>query len=71
MAKEVEAWVFLDSSSARQLAAKRGVGKIKHMSGRLLWIQVYVARGEVRLAQVSALLNLADIGTQTPSQAIV
>ena len=34
------------------------------MSGRLLWIQDYVARGEVRLAQVSTVLNLADIGTK-------
>ena len=35
----IEHYLLTDSSSARQLAARQGVGKIKHLSAKILWIQ--------------------------------
>lgn len=34
------------------------------MSGRLLWVQDYVSRGETTLVQIPTEFNLADIGTK-------
>ena len=60
----IAAFSILDSSSARQLASRKGVGKVKHMSGRLLWVQDYVAHEETSLVQIPSAFNLADIGTK-------
>ena len=30
---------FTDSSSARQLLSRQGCGKIRHLSGKALWVQ--------------------------------
>ena len=35
----VELKAFTDSSSARAIAARQGVGKIKHLATRMLWLQ--------------------------------
>ena len=35
---KVDHYTFTDSSSARQLVTKRGVGKVRHVDGKLLWI---------------------------------
>ena len=40
-------YLMTDSSSARQLAAKRGVGKIRHLDGKILWVQQHVLAGDV------------------------
>ena len=36
-----------DSSAARGTAHRKGVGKIKHLETRTLWVQDQVARGEI------------------------
>ena len=51
-----------DSSSARQLLARQGCGKIKHLSGKVLWVQAKTQAGEVLVVQVPTLFNLGDIG---------
>ena len=61
---EVEQHLFTDSSSARQLVMKQGVGKAKHIAGKLLWIQDAVQRGSTTLVQVPTLWNLSEIGTK-------
>ena len=40
-----------------------GPGKLKHVAGRILWIQQTVSEGSVHLAQVSIAWNLSDLGT--------
>ena len=54
----------MDSSSARQIALRLEPGKLKHVAGRILWIQQAVAEGSVQLAQVGATWNLSDLGTK-------
>ena len=52
------------SSSAKQLSTRQGVGKVKHVAGKLLWIQDAVLRKQVMLIQVPTLWNLSDLGTK-------
>ena len=56
--------VYCDSSSARQLANKRGVGRLKHMQIRELFVQEEVRAGRLELAAISSVDNLADLLTK-------
>ena len=60
----IEHYLFTDSSSAKQLSTRQGVGKVKHVAGKLLWIQDAVLRKQVMLIQVPTLWNLSDLGTK-------
>ena len=61
---QVEHYLLVDSSSARQIALRLGPGKLKHVAGRILRIQQAVAEGSVQLAQVGTIWNLSDLGTK-------
>ena len=61
---EIQHVVFTDSSSARQLACRQGNGKVRHLSGKVLWIQQKTQDGSIELRQIPTLENLADIGTK-------
>ena len=37
--KEVDHYQWTDNSAARQLVSQQGVGRIRHLSGKLLWVQ--------------------------------
>ena len=54
--------IFTDSSSARQLVVKGGVGKVRHLDGELLWVQ---NRNDftMRMAQGATDSNMVDINT--------
>ena len=62
--RQVEHHLLMDSSSARQVAMRQGPGRLKHVSGKLLWIQQVVHEGKVQLTQVPTLWNVADAGTK-------
>ena len=55
---------YTDSSSARQLVSRQGCGKIRHLSGKVLWVQGKVHDGEVHMVQVPTAFNAGDIGTK-------
>ena len=63
----IEHYLLTDSSSARQLAARQGVGKIKHISAKILWIQTLVQEKAIFLFQISTVWNVADAGTKVLS----
>ena len=60
----VEHVQYTDSSSARQLACRQGCGRVRHISGKLLWIQEKTADNSFPLRPVSTVYNVADIGTK-------
>ena len=64
----LEHFQFTDSSSARQLASRQGSGKVRHLSGKLLWIQEKTADNTFTLRQVPTTFNVADIGTKALSR---
>ena len=53
-----------DSSAAKGIASRRGVGKIKHLATRTLWVQEHVASGRVRLKKILGTENPADVMTK-------
>ena len=55
---------FTDSSAARGVAMRRGVGKIKHFETKTLWVQDQVDRGIVKINKISGSTNPADIMTK-------
>ena len=55
---------FTDSSSARRLLGRQGCGKIRHLSGKVLWVQEKIKDGEVMLVQIPTAWNTGDIGTK-------
>ena len=66
--EEVHHACLLDNLSTRQIAQKRGSGKLRHVSGKLLWCQDKVATKEMEVIQVSTSKNISDIGTKALSQ---
>lgn len=59
---------FADSSSAGRLVARQGVGKVRHLAGKILWVQSKVREGEVLPPQISRSFNISDVGTKPLSK---
>ena len=55
---------LFDNAAAFSLANKRGVGKIRHLSGKLVWVQDETASGELRVGRVESAWNVSDLGTK-------
>ena len=58
----VEAVLHRDNSASRQIACKLGSSRLRHISGRLLWMQSKVRENVFRIIQVGTIWNVADIG---------
>ena len=63
----IENHQFTDNSAARQLISRQGVGRIRHLSGKLLWMQTKVLSGDVLIHQVPT-WSFSDIGTKNLSR---
>ena len=61
---QVNLKLLLDSSSARQILARSGVGRIRHLSVKVLWLQQKVETKEIQVCAVSTTDNIADLGTK-------
>ena len=61
--EQVKLVVYGDNSSSLAIAQKEGVGKLKHLSGRLLWLQQRQGR-DLDLRKLGTMTNSADIGTK-------
>ena len=68
LGEEILHLVYTDSSSARQLASRQGCGRVRHISGKVLWIQEKTNSGELTLRQVGTTWNIADVGTKALPQ---
>lgn len=67
--KTIEHFALVDNTTAKQIANQKGVGKIRHLAGKVLWIQEYTASGKIKVFQIPTDLNLADVGTKPLSMA--
>ena len=59
----VELKLYADNTAAVSIASKEGVSKIKHLDGKLLWIQQRQGR-DFQLRRVDTLSNPSDLGTK-------
>ena len=55
--------VFVDATAGKGIAERKGVGRIRHLHGPLLWIQKAVEGRLVNLKKVDRSKNVADLGT--------
>ena len=56
--------LMTDSSAARAFAARRGVGRMRHVETRLLWLQAEVQQQRVALVKIPGKENPADVLTK-------
>ena len=61
---EVKIKLLLDSSSARQILSRSGVGRIRHLCVKVLWLQQKVEAKEIHVGAVGTVDNIADLGTK-------
>ena len=61
---ELEMVLCTDSSAARSFASRGGLGKIRHMEVKWLWLQGEIKRGAVEVHKVKGTENPADILTK-------
>ena len=61
--KETKIHFYTDSSCARGSLQRKGVGRLRHLSCRILWLQNLFGVGAIKLSAVSGNTNPADIGT--------
>ena len=61
---KVTTYLYTDSSGARGMIQRQGVGRVRHLSCRVLWLQDLVAAGQIKLSTIAGSLNPADIGTK-------
>ena len=60
--------LLCDSAAARGIIAKSGVGRIKHLDGKMLWLQSKRREPGIGCAAVSTVYNISDIGTKALSR---
>ena len=64
MGIEAKVRVHVDSTVAKSIAGKTGLGRIRHMDVRILWLQDACREGRVNIFKVCGLKNPADVLTK-------
>ena len=62
--EEVAHCCMVDDSAALHLCHRRGPGKLRHVSGKLLWIQDAALQEQLKVMPVGTVKNVADLGTK-------
>ena len=57
----------MDAEAARAIAPRQGIGKVRHLEVRYLWLQDKVRRGKIKLVKVWGKENPADVLTKPMS----
>ena len=56
--------VRTDSSAARSMVQRQGIGRVRHLDASLLWVQQKESERAFSVAAIPSELNSADIGTR-------
>ena len=62
--KKVSIVLVTDSSSGKAFAQRLGVGRLKHIDVKFLWLQQCVKEQLLTMERVGTLFNVADLGTK-------
>ncbi len=57
----------MDAEAARAIASRQGIGKVRHLEVRYLWLQDNIRRGEIKLVTIWGKENPADVLTKPMS----
>ena len=64
---ELEGEIYVDSTAALGVVARKGAGKLRHVRVGMLWIQERAETGELRYKKVRGTTNPADALTKSLS----
>ena len=64
LGKTMSLEVNTDSSAAKGVAQRRGVGRIRHLHTPLLWVQHRLQQKQFKLFKIDGERNRSDIGTK-------
>ena len=56
--------IYCDASAGRSMAFRKGLGKVRHMDTKFLWVQDLVKTGRLSILKIKGTLNPADVGTK-------
>eukprot|EP00435_Cladocopium_sp_Y103_P068454 s73_g31.t1 len=68
--EELQTVLYIDNSAARQILQRQGVGRIRHLSVKTLWLQTRVRDGLIAVKGIESSKNVADVGTKRLGQAV-
>ena len=60
--------LYTDSSAAKGISSRRGLGKVRHIELNQLWLQDQVARGKVSVRKIRGEDNISDSLTKHSNQ---
>ena len=63
--------VRLDSSAARGICSRQGVGRVRHLEVKTLWLQTQVKERNLYIGSIPGLENSADLGTKSLTREVV
>ena len=66
--EKVRLKIILDNSAAKQVLQRSGVGRIRHLSCRVLWIHQLVKTKQLETSAIPSKENYADLGTKKLSK---
>ena len=66
--KPLGVYLLTDSSAARGVLGRIGAGRIRHLSGQVLWMQQRVAQGFFQVRTVPTATNVAGLNTKALSR---
>ena len=64
----VEIEIHVDSTAAKAISSRLGLGRLRHLEVRFLWLQEAVRRRRLVVKKVAGANNLADIFTKPKSE---
>lgn len=56
--------IYADSSAGKAMAQREGVGNVRRLEARYLWLQQYVRKRIIEVPKIDGLESKADIGTK-------
>lgn len=60
--------ILTDSSAAKGMSSRRGLGRTRHVHTRYLWVQERIAENQIQLEKISTHDNMSDLGTKALSK---
>ena len=61
---DVKIKICTDASAAKGMAARRGLGQVRHIEVHQLWLQEKVNKGQIQIEKVPGKKNIADVLTK-------
>ena len=61
---DMKVLIWTDSNDAKGICGRKGLGKLRHMETKWLWVQDVVRSGRIKVRKVAGKSNPADILTK-------